>query len=201
MAPLPRARVRLPRRLDALHRARQPEDRGREPSREGEVVLNGAYREMAAHYGSAVMPARVATPRDKPSAENEVWQAALEIIAALRDTVFTDFNELKRAVAERLEEHNSRPFSKREGTRPGGLRGAGEAAPEAAAGGALRGLRVGLRQEGAAQLPRRLQAQLLLGEPSRGREDGRPEGHGLDGGGLPRRRAARHVTANLRFAV
>ena len=52
--------------------------------REGEVVLNGAYREMAAHYGSAVMPARVATPRDKPSAGNEVWQAALEIIAALR---------------------------------------------------------------------------------------------------------------------
>ena len=40
--------------------------------REGEVELNEAYREMAAHYGSAVMPARVATPRDKPSAENEV---------------------------------------------------------------------------------------------------------------------------------
>ena len=57
--------------------------------REGEVELNEAYREMAAHYGSAVMPARVATPRDKPSAENEVWQAALEIIAALRDEVFT----------------------------------------------------------------------------------------------------------------
>ena len=85
--------------------------------REGEVELNEAYREMAAHYGSAVMPARVATPRDKPSAENEVWQAALEIIAALRDEVFTDFNQLKRAVAEKLEEHNSRPFSKREGTR------------------------------------------------------------------------------------
>ena len=85
--------------------------------REGEVELNAAYREMAAHYGSAVMPARIATPRDKPSAENEVWQAALEIIAALRDTVFTDFNELKAAVAARLEEHNSRPFTKREGAR------------------------------------------------------------------------------------
>lgn len=85
--------------------------------REGEVELNGAYREMAAHYGSAVMPARVRAPRDKPSVENEVWQAATEIVAALRDTVFTDFNELRRAVAARLEEHNSRPFSKREGTR------------------------------------------------------------------------------------
>ena len=85
--------------------------------KEGEVELNGAYREMAAHYGSAVMPARVATPRDKPSAENEVWQAALEIIAALRDEVFTDFNQLKAAVAAKLEEHNARPFTKREGTR------------------------------------------------------------------------------------
>ena len=85
--------------------------------REGEVVVNDAYREMAAHYGAAVMPARVRTPRDKPSVENEVWQAATEIVAALRDRVFTDFNELRRAVAERLEDHNSRPFSKREGTR------------------------------------------------------------------------------------
>lgn len=85
--------------------------------RGGEVVPDGAHGETAAHCGSAVTPARVATPRDKPSAENEVWRAALEIVAALRDTVFTDFNELKRAVAERLEEHDARPFAKREGTR------------------------------------------------------------------------------------
>ena len=85
--------------------------------REGEVELNEAYREMAAHYGSAVMPARIATPRDKPSAENEVRQAAIEIIAALRNEAFTDFNQLKAAVAAKLEEHNARPFTKREGTR------------------------------------------------------------------------------------
>ena len=85
--------------------------------REGEVEPSEACREMAAHYGSAVMPARVATPRDKPSAENEVWQAAIEIIAALRNEVFTDFNQLKAAVAAKLEEHNARPFTKREGTR------------------------------------------------------------------------------------
>ena len=58
--------------------------------REGEVELNEACREMAAHYGSAAMPARVATPRDKPSAENETWQAALGIVAALRDEALTD---------------------------------------------------------------------------------------------------------------
>lgn len=85
--------------------------------REGEVVINDAYREMAAHYGAAVVPARVRRPRDKPSVENEVWQAATEVIAALRETVFTDFGALKEAVRKKVDEHNSRPFSKREGTR------------------------------------------------------------------------------------
>lgn len=33
--------------------------------REGEVVLNAAYEDLATHYGSAVMPARVRRPRDK----------------------------------------------------------------------------------------------------------------------------------------
>lgn len=85
--------------------------------REGEVVIDDAYREMAAHYGAAVMPARVKRPRDKPSAGNEVWQTATEVMAALRETVFTDFGALKEAVRKRVDEHDSRPFSKREGTR------------------------------------------------------------------------------------
>lgn len=56
--------------------------------REGEVVLNAAYEDLAAHYGSAVMPARVRRPRDKASAENEVWCAATYVIGALRNEVF-----------------------------------------------------------------------------------------------------------------
>ena len=85
--------------------------------REGEVEPSEACREMAAHYGSAAMPARVAAPRDKPSAESEARQAAPETIAALRDEAFAGFSQLRRAVAERLGEHDSRPFSRREGTR------------------------------------------------------------------------------------
>lgn len=72
---------------------------------------------MAAHYGAAVMLARVRSPRDKPSAENEVWQATTEIIAALRDVVFTDLSQLRAAVRRGLDAHSDRPFSKREGTR------------------------------------------------------------------------------------
>ena len=35
--------------------------------REGEVVLNDAYRELAAHYSAAVLPGRVRKPKDKVS--------------------------------------------------------------------------------------------------------------------------------------
>lgn len=85
--------------------------------RAGEPVLNAAYEELAAHYGSAVIPARVRRPRDKPSAENEVWAAATYVIAALRDEVFTDMAALRAAVARRVAEHNDAPFAKREGAR------------------------------------------------------------------------------------
>lgn len=43
--------------------------------KEGEVVLNDAYREMANHYNSALLPARSRKSRDKASVKNEVWQA------------------------------------------------------------------------------------------------------------------------------
>lgn len=85
--------------------------------RAGEPVLNAAYEELSAHYGSAVIPARVRRPRDKPSAENEVWAAATYVIAALRDEVFTDMAALRAAVARRVAEHNDAPFAKREGSR------------------------------------------------------------------------------------
>ena len=37
---------------------------------EGEVVLNDAYRELAAHYFAAVLTGRVKKPKDKASVEN-----------------------------------------------------------------------------------------------------------------------------------
>ncbi len=85
--------------------------------KEGEVVLNDAYREIAAHYSAVVLPACVVHPKDKPSAEGMVDNIATDIIAALRKTVFTSFDELKLAVSERLAEHNARSFQKREGGR------------------------------------------------------------------------------------
>jgi len=34
--------------------------------------LNRTYQEMAGHYGTAVIPARVKHPKDKPNAEGTV---------------------------------------------------------------------------------------------------------------------------------
>lgn len=85
--------------------------------REGEIVLNESYRDMAAHYGAAVLPARLGAPKDKPSAEGSVGNVARDVIAELRNVTFTSFDQLKQAVAEKLEKHNSKPFQKREGSR------------------------------------------------------------------------------------
>ncbi|MDI9497452.1 MAG: IS21 family transposase [Bacillota bacterium] len=68
-----------------------------------EPVINRSYDEMAAHYGSVVLPARVARPRDRGSGENAVRIAARTVIAKLRRTTAYSFSELHQRVAEKLE--------------------------------------------------------------------------------------------------
>jgi hypothetical protein len=85
--------------------------------REGEIVLNDAYRELAGHYSGAVLPGRVRKAKDKASVENTVWHVAMRIIADLRDEKFASLPELKAAIVERLEAYNSEPFQKRPGSR------------------------------------------------------------------------------------
>lgn len=49
-----------------------------------EVVINRAYQEMAAHYNTAVIPARVRAPKDKATVEGSVGIISTWILAALR---------------------------------------------------------------------------------------------------------------------
>ena len=65
---------------------------------EGEVVLNDAYRELAAHYSAAVLPGRVRKPKDKASVENTVAHVATWVIAGLRDRRFATLAELRAAL-------------------------------------------------------------------------------------------------------
>lgn len=82
-----------------------------------ETVLNKSYQEMAEHYGTAIIPARVKKPQDKSLAEGTVKFATTWIIAALRNQKFFSLSEVQAAVADKLEELNRHPFKKREGNR------------------------------------------------------------------------------------
>ena len=82
-----------------------------------DVILNRSYQELAEHYGTAIVPARVRKPRDKSSAEASVRFAETWIAATLRDRKFFSLRELNEAVAEKLEELNSRPFKQMTGCR------------------------------------------------------------------------------------
>jgi len=82
-----------------------------------ETVVNKTYQELAEHYGTAVLPARVEAPNDKPSAEGAVKGIKTWILAALRNEKFFSLTELNEAIWEKLEEYNTRPFQKMEGSR------------------------------------------------------------------------------------
>ena len=79
--------------------------------------LNTTYHEMAEHYGTAIIPARVRKPKDKPNAEGIVGNISTWIVAALRNEQFFSLAELNASVREKLEEFNKRDFQKKEGSR------------------------------------------------------------------------------------
>lgn len=82
-----------------------------------ELVLNRSYHEMAEHYGTAIIPARPVKPKDKPNAEGTVKVIETWIFAALRNRKFFTFDELNKAICEKLEEFNAKPFQKKKGSR------------------------------------------------------------------------------------
>ncbi|MHB8169618.1 MAG: IS21 family transposase [Thermoleophilia bacterium] len=82
-----------------------------------EPDLNPTYAEMAAHYGIAVIPARVRKPRDKAKVEAAVLIVERQILAPLRNHTFFSTAELNRAMRPLLEKLNQKPFAKLEGSR------------------------------------------------------------------------------------
>jgi transposase len=82
-----------------------------------EPLINATYQKMAEHYGTAVVPARVRRPKDKPKAEVGVQIVQRFILAALRKRTFFTLAEANAAIRERLELLNNRPFRKLTGTR------------------------------------------------------------------------------------
>lgn len=73
-----------------------------------EPDLNPSYQELAEHYHTAVLPARVKKPKDKPHAENGVQNVERWVLAPVRDRTFFSIGEANRATAPLLESLNQK---------------------------------------------------------------------------------------------
>jgi transposase len=82
-----------------------------------EPVLHQTYQEMAAHYGTVILPARIKKPRDKAKVETGVQIAERQLLAPLRDQRFFSVAELNQALRPLLGKLNAQPFQKLEGSR------------------------------------------------------------------------------------
>jgi transposase len=82
-----------------------------------EPDVQSSYAEMAAHYGMAVIPARVRKPKDKAKVEAGVLLVKRWILARLRHRVFCSLTALNQAIAQLVEDLNRRPFKKLPGSR------------------------------------------------------------------------------------
>jgi transposase len=73
-----------------------------------EPGLQRAYEELAQHYGTAILPARPAKPRDKPKVEVAVQVAERWILARLRNETFFSLAALNARIRELLADLNAR---------------------------------------------------------------------------------------------
>jgi transposase len=85
--------------------------------------INPSYLDMANHYGTAVIPARVRKPKDKAKVEVAVQVVERWILARLRNRQFFSLHQLNQAIAELLEDLNSKPFQKLPGSRKSAFEG------------------------------------------------------------------------------
>lgn len=77
-----------------------------------EPDLNPVYLSLAQHYGTAIIPARPAKPKDKAKVEVGVQVVTRWILAALRHHTFFSIEELNNRIKELLERLNMRKFRK-----------------------------------------------------------------------------------------
>lgn len=82
-----------------------------------EPDLNKTYQEMAAYYGTIILPARVRKPKDKASVENAVLISSRKILANLHNAQILSFADLQQRVRAALEYVNAAPLTGRSESR------------------------------------------------------------------------------------
>ncbi len=73
-----------------------------------EPEIQRSYEELARHYGTVILPARPAHPRDKAKAEVGVQIAERWILARLRNETFFSLHALNERIGELREDLNAR---------------------------------------------------------------------------------------------
>ena len=68
--------------------------------------MTDRYQQLADHYGTSVVPARVRSPRDKAAVESGVNVVNLRVIGYLAEDVWTSLVDLNDAISERVHEIN-----------------------------------------------------------------------------------------------
>jgi transposase len=74
--------------------------------------INPNYQHFSEHYGIAIVPTRVAAPKDKAKVENAVGIVERQILAPMRHMTFTSLGEINEAIRQRLRVINHQPFQK-----------------------------------------------------------------------------------------
>jgi transposase len=83
-----------------------------------EPLINKTFQELADYYEAAVIPARVRSPKDKPTVEKTVHDLAeREILGKARNVKFYSIKELNIYIKKALKTFSSKSFQKKDGSR------------------------------------------------------------------------------------
>jgi transposase len=78
-----------------------------------EPDINRALEDCCNHYGITILPARVASPKDKALVENQVKMIYTRVFARLRKRTFFSLHDLNQAVFELTRCHNQTRMQKK----------------------------------------------------------------------------------------
>ena len=74
--------------------------------------LNPSFRELAKHYGLAILPAHTNSPKHKAAAESAVKTAQSRILLPLQNETFFSLGEMNAAIRRGLDRLNDAPTAK-----------------------------------------------------------------------------------------
>ena len=162
-----------------------------------EPGLNRTYLDLAAHYGTAILPTRVRKPRDKAKVEVGVLVVERWILARLRHRRFFSLAELNAAIAELVADLNARPMRRLGVSRRDLFLELDRPALPPLPAEPYEYAEWRMRRVGA-RLPRRHRRPLLLGAAPPDPRAGRGPDHRAHGRAVPQGRARRRPSARRR---